>query len=59
MMLLTDSVSLRIFQFHKGAIRTFNTGLGEGIYPNFNSIKVRLEREMNNTIGWYIYISIP
>ena len=32
------------FQFHKGTIRTFNGVSFQNKIPNFNSIKVRLER---------------
>ena len=38
------SVNLSIFQFHKGAIRTFNLHIFRDILLYFNSIKVRLER---------------
>ena len=33
----------RIFQFHKGTIRTHFFNKNECIYDNFNSIKVQLE----------------
>ena len=36
--------ALRLFQFHKGTIRTVASVLGRGSVGDFNSIKVRLER---------------
>ena len=32
-----------LFQFHKGAIRTFAISQSSSLFVNFNSIKVRLE----------------
>ena len=42
------------FQFHKGAIRTDDLNDDYAYYPNFNSIKVRLEHFIlldNRAIG--------
>ena len=38
-----EQIRNRLFQFHKGAIRTHNIFMHEGDISNFNSIKVRLE----------------
>ena len=37
-------LNYKLFQFHKGAIRTCQKAKAKSGYPNFNSIKVRLER---------------
>ena len=37
------NISLFLFQFHKGAIRTKRTFVRQYFSTNFNSIKVRLE----------------
>ena len=34
---------MKIFQFHKGTIRTFDNGMNPEKLIDFNSIKVRLE----------------
>ena len=40
---LSSSSSTSLFQFHKGAIRTYLAMQGDGTIGYFNSIKVRLE----------------
>ena len=40
-------ISPNKFQFHKGTIRTINSERGFSNVGDFNSIKVRLEREAN------------
>ena len=48
-MLRFDALAL-IFQFHKGAIRTWGRYIRKHLDINFNSIKVRLERGLGTTI---------
>ena len=57
-MALRDFV-LRLFQFHKGAIRTLEAAGLNPYLMNFNSIKVRLELLMKNTSLFVSFISIP
>ena len=44
------SLSIRLFQFHKGTIRTFTAVPNCVAAQNFNSIKVRLERTFTSKL---------
>ena len=47
------------FQFHKGTIKTKEDTFKFRIYPNFNSIKVRLKPKKTPSSSGYTPISIP
>ena len=56
---LTRQLVLVVFQFHKGAIKTFAyTPLNEGVY-GFNSIKVRLKLSDEEVETSAVLVSIP
>ena len=55
----TVEVGLHQFQFHKGAIRTFENLSNTELLSNFNSIKVRLELRALCPIDEVKSISIP
>ena len=54
-----NTASIKLFQFHKGTIRTLYLKKGYNIYIDFNSIKVQLELVNGIKLFCVDDISIP